>query len=59
MSYDALIKYLEWMNDKGLIITIPDNDGHEKVSLTKKGQEACSTIVVWINDMLFDPTNGK
>lgn len=47
------------MNDKGLIITIPDNDGHEKVSLTKKGQEACSTIVVWINDMLFDPTNGK
>jgi len=59
MSYDSLIKYLEWMKQRGLIITTGDNNGHERVALTEKGRDACSTIVVWIKNIIDESSNGQ
>ena len=44
LSYDTLVKYLEWMLEKGFI-TI---DEKGEVALTKAGSKAYEDLVKWI-----------
>ena len=44
MSYDRLIKYLEWMTKKGFITT----NTNDEVLLTKLGNETYNKLVNWI-----------
>ena len=44
LSYDKLVKYVQWMNDKGLIFTGEDGS----VSLSEKGAESYDELVGWI-----------
>ena len=44
MSYDRLVKYLDWMLDKGFV---KFNSNYE-VSLTKLGNETYDRLVNWI-----------
>ncbi len=44
LSYDKLIKYLEWMTEKDFVEI--DNSG--SVTLTKTGLEAYNQLVQWI-----------
>jgi len=44
LSYDRLIKYLNWMVEKGLV----EFDSSSDVILTKKGAETYDQLVKWI-----------
>lgn len=51
LNYDILIKYLEWMRERGLISMV-SNDGHEVVQLTPKGHRAYQELVYLLSDLL-------
>lgn len=51
LNYDILIKYLEWMRERGLISMV-SNDGREVVQLTPKGQKAYQELVYLLSDLL-------
>ena len=44
MSYDRLVKYLEWMSSKGFV----EFDSNGDVLLTKLGKETYDRLVNWI-----------
>ena len=44
LSYDSLVKYLEWMNDRKFVTMGPDGN----VVLTKDGYPAYDRLVRWI-----------
>ena len=44
LSYDRLVKYLEWMSDKGFV----KFDSNSEVLLTKLGAETYDRLVNWI-----------
>ena len=44
LSYDRLIKYLNWMANKGFI----EFDSNDEVMLTKSGAETYDELVHWI-----------
>ena len=44
LSYDRLVKYLEWMSDKGFV----ELDSNGDVLLTKLGTETYDRLVNWI-----------
>jgi predicted transcriptional regulator len=58
LSYDNLIRYLEWMQVRELIV-VNEEDGHQTVLLTPKGREAYGTVVLWINEMVSEQTRKR
>jgi len=52
VNYDILVRYLLWMKEHGLASLENDDEGHERVSLTPKGHEACRMLVHWINEVV-------
>ena len=54
VNYDVFRRYLAWMSDRALIEVSGADDGHEKVVLTPKGQEAYRKLVQWINEVIHD-----
>ena len=44
LAYDRLLKYLEWMFDKGFV----ELDSNDEVLLTKLGRETYDRLVNWI-----------
>jgi len=46
LSYDRLVRYMDWMTEKGFVRL--DADG--QVQLTQSGSEAYDGIVRWIVD---------
>ena len=44
LSYDKLVKYLDWMSKKGFIVI----DENGLVALTEAGSEAYDELVQWI-----------
>ncbi len=44
LSYDALVRYLDWMNHKGLV----SFDSDENVRLTQEGYQVYDRLVTWI-----------
>ncbi|MCX6660955.1 MAG: hypothetical protein NTY91_00210 [Euryarchaeota archaeon] len=47
LNYDVYMKYLSWLEEKGLIIIYNEND-HQYVKVTTKGVEVYNTVVMWI-----------
>lgn len=58
VSYDNLIRYLEWMQARELI-HINEKDGHQTVALTRRGKDAYDTVVLWVNDMVSEQARKK
>lgn len=58
VSYDNLIRYLEWMQVRELI-HINEKDGHQTVALTQRGKDAYDTVVLWVNDMVSEQARKK
>jgi len=52
VNYDILVRYLDWMRDRGLVTLEDSADGHVRVGMTGKGQEAYRKIVQWIYDVV-------
>jgi predicted transcriptional regulator len=44
LSYDVLVKYLEWMSQKGLV----EVDSDDNVRLTPQGYKVYDRLVSWI-----------
>ena len=44
LSYDALVRYLEWMNRKGFVRL----DAEDNVHLTEEGHQVYDRLVNWI-----------
>jgi predicted transcriptional regulator len=44
LSYDKLVKYLDWMSKKGCVIV----DANGSVALTREGSEVYEELVQWI-----------
>ena len=54
VNYDLFTRYLEWMQAKGLVTMESSEDGHERVILTSKGEEAYKKLVQWINEVIHE-----
>ena len=54
VNYDVFRKYLAWLSDRSLIEMRDTDDGHEKILLTPRGQEAYLKLVQWINEVIHD-----
>lgn len=59
LSYDNLVRYLDWMRLRELIVLNDEDDGHQTVLLTPKGKDAYRTVVLWVNDMVSEQTWKK
>jgi predicted transcriptional regulator len=58
LNYDVFRKYLAWMVDHGLTSFEDSADGHEKVRLSPKGEEAYRKLVQWINEVVRERGPG-
>lgn len=52
VNYDILIRYLDWMVERGLIALDNSADGHVRVALTEKGREAYRKVTQWIYEVV-------
>lgn len=52
VNYDVFRRYASWMADRGLVAMHNCDDGHERISLTPKGEEAYKKLVQWINEVI-------
>jgi predicted transcriptional regulator len=59
VSYDNLMRYLQWMLERGLVTFNDGNDGHQTVLLTAKGKESYHTVVLWLNEMVSEGTRKR
>ena len=54
INYDVFKKYLAWMTEHGLVTIQDSDDGHERVVLTQKGEQAYAKLINWINEVIHD-----
>ena len=52
VNYDIFSRYLEWMRERELVFLEDSADGHVRVGLTAKGQDAYRKIVQWISEVV-------
>lgn len=52
VNYDVFRRYISWMEGRGLVAVENSSDGHDRVSLTTKGEESYKKLVQWINDVI-------
>lgn len=52
VNYDVSRRYLAWMLDKGLVELQDGVDGHERVTLTMKGEETYGRLIRWTDDFI-------
>lgn len=52
VNYDSFIRYISWMEQKGLVTYNNSPNGHEGIVLTPDGEEAYRRIVQWINEVV-------
>ena len=52
VNYDIFRRYISWMSDRGLVAVEDSSDGHERIVLTTKGEEAYKRLVQWINEVI-------
>lgn len=58
VNYDIFTRYLEWMRERDLVHIEDSADGHVRVSLTSKGQEAYRKIAQWISEVVHGRMPG-
>lgn len=52
VNYDVFSRYLSWLLDRGLVVLTSSEDGHDRVALTPKGNEAYATLARWMNEVV-------
>lgn len=52
VNYDVFRRYTSWMVARDLIAFEAVDDGHERLRLTPKGEEAYRKLVQWINEVI-------
>ena len=51
LNYDVYMKYLSWLEEKGLITISLENE-HHYVKITTKGVEVYNTVVKWMKETI-------
>lgn len=51
LNYPAFARYLEWLEEKGLVRVVESADG-AYVELTAKGRESYEKVVLWLKEHL-------
>jgi predicted transcriptional regulator len=51
LNYDVYMKYVSWLEEKGLITTYMENE-HQYVKITTKGVEVYNTVVKWMKETI-------
>ena len=54
LNYNVYSRYLQWLQDKGLITIKDIDERHSVVRITEKGVEAYHTMASWIKDVIGD-----
>ncbi len=54
LNYQTFLKYLEWMEQHGMVKIQADNDGSERITLSEKGMDAHKRLVQWIRETMKD-----
>jgi len=52
LNFNVYSKYLEWLENKGLIKTVEKDERSKYVSLTSKGLDTYKTLVKWIKEVV-------
>ncbi len=52
LNFNVYTKYLDWLENKGLINVREDAERSKHISLTPKGIETYKTLVKWIKDVI-------
>jgi len=58
VNYDVFRRYTSWMVERGLVRLDNSDNGHERVALTPKGEEAYRKLVQWINEVIHEKMNA-
>lgn len=53
LNYNVYKKYLDWLEQKGLIEVVSDSEG-DSIGITQKGLETYRTLVAWIKETVGD-----
>ncbi|MDH5691429.1 MAG: winged helix-turn-helix domain-containing protein [Candidatus Bathyarchaeota archaeon] len=54
LNYQTFLRYLKWLKDHGLIKIITNDDGNDRILLSKKGIESHRRLVEWIKETMKD-----
>jgi predicted transcriptional regulator len=52
LNYQNFLKYLEWLEQHGLVKIMSDDDGNDRITLSKKGMDAHKRLVEWIKETM-------
>jgi len=55
LNFNVYTKYLEWLENKGLIRIVEQDERSKHVVLTTKGMETYKTLVKWIKEVVGSP----
>ncbi len=59
VSNDNLMRYILWMQERGLVTFNDGDDGHQTVLVTPKGKDSYRTVVLWLNEMVSEGTRKR
>lgn len=59
VNYDVFRRYLDWMVSRELVAIVGSEDGHERVGLTSKGEDAYLRMVQWVNDVIHESSRRQ
>ena len=54
LNYQTFLRYLEWLENHGLVKVITNDDGSDKIMLSEKGVESHRRLVEWIEETMKD-----
>lgn len=52
VNYDMFRRYLAWMSEKGLVEVQSGPDGHDRVALSRKGEETYGQLIRWVDEFI-------
>lgn len=52
INYDVFRRYMVWMSEKGLVELQAGSDGHDRVVLTRKGEETYGQLIRWMDEFI-------
>jgi len=52
VNYDVFLRYLAWLQSRGLVVLENNPDGHERVAITEKGKRGYRQLVEWMNEFV-------
>jgi len=54
LNYQTFLKYLEWLENHGLVKVVTSGDGNDRIILSEKGMESHRRLVEWIKETMKD-----